>query len=282
MDSFVIKPTSIDGVTVGVYVVDDYSRYRWAVFGKGKGDLAPKIITLLKQVTAYAKLPIIGIHSDSGREFLKVFEWAQTECIGTDTSAPYTPEENPIAERTVGIVNTKATSHLWQHQLPKFLAPYAIQYAVTITNMSYTSANKDKSPHERFFDQILLEQDNKPDLSPLRTIGCKVVANTSWYPPGSAVGKTKGRKFDPRSVKGKLAVWQQFSHNYYVYISRLRSIIRTPHVIFHESYIDEADSDQLPADIRDGEVEKSYPPWVEDIHRKGKSRFTALEPATPT
>ena len=282
MDSFVIKPTSIDGVTVGVYIIDDYSRYRWAVFGKGKGDLAPKIITLLKQVTAHAKLPIIGIHSDGGREFLRVFEWARSECITTETSAPYTPEENPIAERTVGIINAKAASLLRQHQLPQFLAPYAIQYAVAITNMSYTSANKDQSPHERFFDQIFPDQDNKPDLSPLRTIGCKVITNTSRYPPGSAVGKAKGRKFDPRAVEGKLAGWQPFTHNYYVYIPRMRSILRTPHVVFHESYIDEADSDQLPADIQDGEVEKSYPPWVEDIHRKGKSRFTASESVMPT
>ena len=282
MDSFVIKPTSIDGVTVGVYIIDDYSRYRWTVFGKGKGDLAPKIITLLKQVTAHAKLPIIGIHSDGGREFLRVFEWARSECITTETSAPYTPEENPIAERTVGIINAKAASLLRQHQLPQFLAPYAIQYPVAITNMSYTSANKDQSPHERFFDQIFPDQDNKPDLSPLRTIGCKVITNTSRYPPGSAVGKAKGRKFDPRAVEGKLAGWQPFTHNYYVYIPRMRSILRTPHVVFHESYIDEADSDQLPADIQDGEVEKSYPPWVEDIHRKGKSRFTASESVMPT
>ena len=266
MDSFVIKPTTIDGFTVGVYLIDDCSRYRDVVFARKKEQLADKVIEALKRWETLTGFPLVTLHCDQGREFLKVFSWAKERGTTVVDSAPYTPEENPISERTVAIVNTKTSAMIRQGEIPQYLAGHVISHAVNITNCTATTAVKGKTPHERFHDDFK-SGDNRPDLSMLRTVGCKVFVNITRHPQHSDLGKRQGHKWDPRAVLGKLVGWEMNSHNYFVYIPGTRKVIKSPHVVFHEDYSDSGDD----AD----QVLRSQPPWVDDI--RGKSR-----PADPT
>ena len=50
MDCFAIDPETIEGFKVGVYVIDDYSRYKWVAFGKRKSDISDTIISLLRHI----------------------------------------------------------------------------------------------------------------------------------------------------------------------------------------------------------------------------------------
>ena len=269
MDSFVIKPVTIDGYTEGVYIIDDYSRYRWVFFGKGKADLANRIIELLRALPKKVGKPIATIHSDQGREFLKVFKYAKKKGIQVTESAPYTPEENPVAERTVGIVNTKASALMRQGEIPQFLSSYAVAHAVLLANCTQTSALSGKTPYEAFRDEFV-EGDNRPDIGSLRTLGCTVFVNITRHPQNSNLGKRKGRKWDPKAARGILVGQELHSHNYYVYFPGHRKVLKSPHVVFHEEYSDEADDEDLPPDIRSLEKERSFPPWVDDLHGRAR------------
>ena len=86
--------------------------------GKTKGKLATAIICLLESLPQETNYRIHHIHSDDGKEFTEIFNYAESKHIRTSTSVPYIPEENPIAERTIRIVNAKVFIMLKQGGIP--------------------------------------------------------------------------------------------------------------------------------------------------------------------
>ena len=126
MDNFIIKPTTIRQYTQGVFIINDYLRYRWIIMGKTKGELAISIICLIKSLPLETQRFIQYIYSDDGREFAEVFEYAKFKYIGVSISAPYTPEENPIAKKIIGMVNIKVSVMLKQGGIPQFLVYYIL------------------------------------------------------------------------------------------------------------------------------------------------------------
>ena len=273
LDTFVVKPTTIEGYTIGAYLIDDYSRYRQVVFAKKKEQISARVIEALLRLETTTGLNVVSLHCDQGREFLKVFSWAKERGTAVVESAPYTPEENPVAERTIAIVNQKISTMLRQGGLPQFLADYVGEHAVLLTNCTATSALKDKTPHECFYDAFKPGEPgkNKPDLSMLRTLGCKTFVNITHHPQTSELGKRQGRKWDAKAVQGKLVGWEYASHNYFVYIPAIRKVIKSPHVVFHEDMNDPAD---------DENVLRSTPPWVEEL--TGGRRRQSSRPPSPS
>ena len=66
---------------------------------------------------SYVKL----VHSDGGTEYVNKAFWDQLKTNGTlnKTSAPYTPEQNGLAERMNQTLSTLANTMLEESKLPK-------------------------------------------------------------------------------------------------------------------------------------------------------------------
>lgn len=98
-----------------------------------------------------------------------------------------------------------------------------------------------------------------------RTLGCKAFINTTTHPPAHKVfGVPKGDKLKSRSITGFLCGWNPFLvHQYYIWVPEAGVVVRSPHVKFHEEYYDVEGGDG-----EDFNSKASFPPWVDDIHRK--------------
>ncbi|KAG8947321.1 hypothetical protein FRC04_010897 [Tulasnella sp. 424] len=108
------------------------------------------------------------LRDDKGGEFIgKKWDAFMTEQgIRHEKTTVNTPQQNGIAERKNRTLEEAVTSMLAQAKLPRAIWGQALQLAVQITNVSPTSAIKDKTPYEAFYGK-------KPDLSMLRTFGCR-------------------------------------------------------------------------------------------------------------
>ncbi|KAG8976249.1 hypothetical protein FRC05_004499 [Tulasnella sp. 425] len=108
------------------------------------------------------------LRDDKGGEFIgKKWDAFMTEQgIRHEKTTVNTPQQNGIAERKNRTLEEAVTSMLAQAKLPRAVWGQALQLAVRITNASPMSAIKDKTPYEAFYGK-------KPDLSMLRTFGCR-------------------------------------------------------------------------------------------------------------
>jgi hypothetical protein len=173
---------------------------------------------------------ISRIHSDMGKEYLGKFK---TKCqfygIKHTTTAPYTPEENSIAENYWKTLMETARAMLFQAQLPLNLWSYAVKYANFVLNRTLIVGNTVnniqtlKTPYEWIF-QI------KPDLSNLRTWGCEAHA---------LIDQQHRRTLDRNSSVSYFMGYSQDSTQssiilYNKNISYNRGIFVSGHVIFNE------------------------------------------------
>jgi hypothetical protein len=106
---------------------------------------------------------------DNGKEYVneKMKTWAASEGITIETTAPYSPSQNGIAERFNRTLMELARAMLIAKQLPVFLWAEAVAHAAYIRNRCPTKALDGKTPYEAWHGR-------KPDVSHLREFGSKV------------------------------------------------------------------------------------------------------------
>ena len=96
-----MQTESLGGKKYVLVVVDDYSRFTWVRFLKGKSDTVKLCIILCLNLQREKRQKIIRIHSDHGKEFDNedLNNFCQTEGIYHEFSAPITPQQNGVVER---------------------------------------------------------------------------------------------------------------------------------------------------------------------------------------
>ena len=95
-------------------------------------------------------LSIKTLRTDRGGEFVSTdFNiFCEENGICTELSAPYTPEQNGVAERKNRTVVGMARSMLQAKVLPTCFCVEAVATAVYILNLSPTRAVRDQTPHQ--------------------------------------------------------------------------------------------------------------------------------------
>ena len=108
------------------------------------------------------------LRSDNGGEYvsLQLEQWLRSRGTVHQYSAPYTPQQNGAAERVNRTLQDRCRALLLEADLPNGLWPDAVSYAAYIRNLS-PSAGRNVTPYEAFTGK-------KPDVSSLRTFGCRV------------------------------------------------------------------------------------------------------------
>ncbi|GBP89948.1 Retrovirus-related Pol polyprotein from transposon TNT 1-94 [Eumeta japonica] len=105
------------------------------------------------------------------------------ELVHTDTSNPYTPQQNGLSERMNRTLVERAKCMMFNADLSKNYWAEAVTTAAYIINRSPTHALSDITPHEVWTGQ-------KPDLSNIRIFGCPAMVH---------IPKEKRQKLDMKS-----------------------------------------------------------------------------------
>ena len=108
------------GKKYGLVVVDDYSRYTWVFFLKSKDETKITFIDFAKQAQRKFDKKILAIRSDNGSEFKNytLEEFLSDEGIEIQYSAPYTPQQNGVADRKNRTLVEMARSMLDKYKSP--------------------------------------------------------------------------------------------------------------------------------------------------------------------
>lgn len=176
------------------------------------------------------------MRSDNGGEYLNINQGRRLAELGIvhETSAPYFPQQNGVAERENRTLMEMARSMLYasKSKLPLSFWAEATAYAAYILNR-IPSSRSNTSPFERWTGQ-------KPKLSHLRVFGSRTFVH---------VPDAKRTKLEPKCVEGILVGFCESTKAYRVYIPSQRKVIVSLDVIIDETKgCDVLNSDHVPDD----------------------------------
>jgi hypothetical protein len=131
------------------------------------------------------KIGICRIHRDNDRSLQYAYrDWLQQTGIIDEPTAPYTPAQNGPAERSGGVISSKARSMQLAANLPADLWPEFWKAAAYLHNLSPQETADWKSPFQRLQNWLQENsrdtgyQETRPDITHLRAYGCKAYPMT--------------------------------------------------------------------------------------------------------
>lgn len=230
---------------------DDFSRYTVLYLLKSKHEVPAKLEEYLAFVyNKFGKHPKI-LRADNGTEYTseKSRSILRRYGIQLQTTVPYNPEQNGVAERKNRTLCESARSMLFGSGLPKILWGEAIVTACYIQNRLPTRV-LDKTPYEVW-------NGRKPSLEHLRMFGSRAYVH---------IPKEKRGKWDARAVEGTLVGFSETQKGYRVLIQGSYTVKVTRSVVIDESPVMESfcstSKAVLPSTLEQGE---SSSPTGEDI-----------------
>ncbi|KAF0708912.1 hypothetical protein AaE_013051 [Aphanomyces astaci] len=186
------------GAAYFVLFVDDFSRFMWVYPLQKRSHLYAAYETFRVAAMSVFKSDIadlrhtqptdIGtLQSDNAKEYEKLARLITPKYQTRVTfSNAYSPNQNAVAERRIGLVVQKMRAMLIEGSLPKFLWATALEYASWLINITPSSSKSGKSPYFVVFN-------THPTLSYIKTFGC-----TAYVHIQKAAQPTK---LDPRAIK---------------------------------------------------------------------------------
>ncbi|CAI5951478.1 unnamed protein product [Closterium sp. NIES-65] len=135
-------------------VVDDYSRYTTVFPFRSKGDVAEVLIEWIRAARLQLRrsfvsdFPVLRLHSDRGGEFSSglLRAYCRARGIRQTFTLPYSPQQNGIAERRIGMVMDVARTPMMHAAAPHFLWPFAVRYTAHQINLHPRVSRPETSP----------------------------------------------------------------------------------------------------------------------------------------
>ncbi|KAJ3532570.1 hypothetical protein NMY22_g7692 [Coprinellus aureogranulatus] len=260
-----VTPQDPSGFRYWITFINDFTRYPW-VFYMRKKEEAPSIIRMFySDVEGYFKSRIskfrIGegyetLRSDGGGEYVgaSIETFLRSKGIAHERSAPYTPEQNGLAERMNQSLRNSATAMLIDSRLPKTYWTEAMSMAAHIIGRTPASGIGGEIPFERMFNR-------KVDPSKFRPFGCTGYA---LIPKQFRDGK-----FGDNARKCILLGYESQQKAYRLLDIATKKIITSRHVAFDEDM-----PNSVTTDANDGD-------WGESFWHQRPSSYT-LDPKSPT
>jgi transposase InsO family protein len=178
---------SLGGASYFVTFMDDATRKVWAYPTRTKD----RVFTIFKDWVAIVEnrtdRKLKGLRSDNGGEYKsdEFVQFCRDRGIRREFTAPYSPEQNGVAERMNRTIQERIVSMLHHSGLSEGFWAEALLTAVHIFNMSPSRPLGSKIPQE-------LWTRRKPDYGKLRIFGCEAYA---------LVPRDERRKLESRSWK---------------------------------------------------------------------------------
>ncbi|CAI7928172.1 unnamed protein product [Closterium sp. NIES-54] len=166
-------------------------------------------------------LPVLRLHSDRGGEFSSnlLRDFCHGEGILQSFTLPYSPQQNGIAERRIGLVMEVARTSMIHAAAPHFLWPFAVQYAAHQLNLWPCVSLPETSPTLRWTGEV-------GDASTFRVWGsCAFVRDTS------------ANKLSPRAIPWVFLRFVPDAPGWQYYHPTLRRVVPSQDVTFNESVL---------------------------------------------
>lgn len=222
--SGIIRTSALCGSTYFILFTDDHTSYRHVA-----GLITKTAPATFEKITQYVALTerqserkLKRLTLDNGSEFVNhlLVPYCEKKGITLRLTAPYTPEENGVAERSNRTVVSKARALMIDANLPVRFWLYAVKAAVYLINRTTTSTlPTGMTPYEKWFG-------SKPDISHIRVFGCLF----------SVLIRKELRhgKFSPVSRSAILIGYAEQNRNYIVFIPETNNILTSHDVSFQE------------------------------------------------
>jgi len=162
------RTASLGGKRYIPVIVDDFSRYTWAIPIREKSDAFDVAQHLFKKIQVEQNCQIMRIPSDHGREFenSKFEEFCLFYGIKQEFSSPITPRHNGVVERKNMVIQEMARVMIQSKNLAQHFWGEAVNTACHIINRVYLRPETNKTPYE-------IWRGKKPTVKYFKTFGSK-------------------------------------------------------------------------------------------------------------
>ena len=176
--------TATNGSRYYMSFIDDYSRHCTLKLLTKKSDAPQQMKDYLAWVDCQLEKVSRIVMTDNGTEFVNndLREWFNRHGKQLDTSSPYSPQQNGVAERYNRTLGELIRAMLLGQRIPKTLWGTAALHAVYLRNRAFTQSLPEQTPFERWCGK-------RPNVENLQEFGI----------PVSILSEGTGRdKLDPR------------------------------------------------------------------------------------
>jgi hypothetical protein len=239
------RTAGLGGKRYILVIVDDFSRYTWAIPLQEKSDAFDAAQHLFKKIQVERNCQIMRIRSDHGRDF-KIFkfeEFCLSYGIKQEFSSPITPQQNGVVERNNRVIQEMARVMIHSKNLAQHFWGEAVNTACHIINRVYLRFETSKTPYE-------IWRGRKPTVKYFRTFGSKCYILRDRENLG---------KFDPKSDEGIFLGYSSTSRAYRVFNKRTETVMESINVVIDDEEIERPSSgeeNQLVSDeVTDGTID---------------------------
>ena len=213
-----------------VTFIDDYSRYTHVYFIKRKSEVFDKFKEFVSYATNTTGKKVKVLRSDNGGEYCSMAfqEYMKQHGIVHQTTVPYSPAQNDVAERMNRTLVETARSMMSHSKVPTEFWAEAVNTATYVRNRSPTTSLKGMTPFERLFNR-------KPNVSNLKVFGCVAYAH---------IPENMQNKLEEKSPKCVFVGYPEGTKGFKLYDMSKKSFIRSRDVIFDETKFHNFTSEQ--------------------------------------
>lgn len=213
---------SFGGMKYFIIYIDDYTRMVHVYFLKDKLNILETFKDFKLKVENELNHKITKLRTDNGKEYCNYnFEkYLSNHGIIHQTSTPYTPQQNGMAERMNRTLVERARCMLFYANLEKNYWAEAVATAAYVINRSPTKSLQGKTPYEMW-------KGKKPNLSHMKIFGSEAMV----YKP-----KEKRQKWDRKSVKMILVGYCENTKGYRFMDLKTHKVVKSRDVSFIENY----------------------------------------------
>lgn len=217
------KHTSLGKSRYFIQFIDDASRYTWVMFFEKKSEVDDIIRKFQDRIEKEIDMKIKVIRSDNGGEYVSksIKRFFESKGIRHQTTAPRTPEQNGVAERSNRTIIEIARCMLIESKLSKEFWAEAVATAVYLKNRAGTVSLNGKTPYEALYG-------SKPDIGHLKVFGCNAFV----------LDPNRPTKLDAKSYKVKFIGYFEDSKAYRFYDTEQKKLIKSRDAVFLETSFD--------------------------------------------
>lgn len=220
------------GALYMMILVDDCSRFTWVQFLKRKSDALFSFKTWQVMVERQLGRSIKVLRTDGGGEYQAFKDYLSSLGIVHQTTAPYTSQQNGVAERANRTVVERSIAVMHSERLPLPLWAQVMDSVVYLKNRSPSRSIDGYTPFERIYG-------HPPNLAHLRTLGA-----TAWVLVRKA---ERSWKLDTRA---RLCVFIGYSNTQKAWkfwdVARSKTVVSRD-AVFDEERTIERDARPLPS-----------------------------------
>jgi transposase InsO family protein len=211
------RTASLGGKRYILVIVDDFSRYSWAIPLREKSNAFDAARHLFKKIQVEQNWQIMRIPGDHGKEFenSKFKEFFLSYGIKQEFSSPITPQQNGVVERKNRVIQEMARVMIHSRNLTQHLWGEAVNTACHIINIVYLRPETNKTPYE-------IWRGKKPTVKYFKTFGSKCYILRDRENLG---------KFDSKSDEGIFLGDSTNSRAYRVFNKRTETVMESINVV---------------------------------------------------